>query len=207
MLFRSKLWLGDSIHSGDREFRVPDEYPLTAVGSRIDDDGHKYIRVKGVRWFTNINHGRRHQPLSLMTMADNKMYSKHKTVQGHDYEHYDNYDAIEIPYTDAIPADYDGVMGVPITFLDKYNPDQFEIIGSDGFDSMPPTKVYPTKTRYLNGKVAKSNTGTLGPVIRETEFGKGTYFDVGYPVKQLYKRIFIRRKSINEDNTEAIHRS
>lgn len=124
----NKMWLGVTIHSGDREFRVPDSYPLTAAGSRIDENGNKYIRVKGVRWFTNIDHGRRHEPLALMTMADNIKFSKHKEVRNKEYAEYDNYEAIEIPFTDAIPIDYEGVMGVPITFLDKYNPEQFEII-------------------------------------------------------------------------------
>ena len=124
------MWLGNSIHSGDREFQVPDEYPLTAAGWRIDENGKKYIRVKGVRWFTNIDHGRRHQPLALMTMADNLRFSRHKELKGKTaYDHYDNYDAIEVPFTDAIPSDYDGVMGVPISFLDKYCPEQFEILG------------------------------------------------------------------------------
>ena len=81
-------------------------------------------------WLTNIDHGRRHQPLALMTMADNLKFSKHKDIKGQkDYAHYDNYDAIDIPYTDAIPSDYDGVMGVPISFMDKYCPEQFEIVG------------------------------------------------------------------------------
>ena len=80
-------------------------------------------------WFTNLEHGRRHQPLSLMTMADNIKFSKHKEVRENGYPKYDNYNAIEVPYTDAIPCDYDGVMGVPITFLEKYNPEQFEIVG------------------------------------------------------------------------------
>jgi hypothetical protein len=125
-----KLWMGVTIHSGDREFRVPDHYPLNAAGWRLDENGVKYIRVKGVRWYTNIDHGRCHQPLQLMTMADNLKFSKHKELRGKAaYEHYDNYDAIEVPFTDAIPSDYDGVMGVPITFLDKYNPEQFEITG------------------------------------------------------------------------------
>ena len=125
----NKMWLGDSIHSGDREFQVPDEYPLTAAGWRIDDNGRKFIRVKGVRWFTNIDHGRRHEPLPLMTMADNLRFSKHKELKGKTaYDRYDNYDAIEVPFTDAIPSDYDGVMGVPISFLDKYCPEQFEIL-------------------------------------------------------------------------------
>lgn len=126
----NKIWYGESIHSGDREFRVPDNYPLRAAGFRVDESGNKYIRVKGVRWFTNMEHGRRHQPLSLMTMEDNIKFSKHKVIKENGYPKYDNYDAIEVPFSDAIPSDYDGVMGVPITFLDKYCPDQFEIIGA-----------------------------------------------------------------------------
>lgn len=125
----NKMWMGVSIHSGDREFGVPESYPLTAAGWRIDENGNRFIRVKGVRWFTNIDHGRRHQPLQLMTMAENFKHSKHKEIREKKcYEHYDNYDAIEVPYADAIPSDYDGVIGVPITFLDKYCPEQFEII-------------------------------------------------------------------------------
>ena len=131
------MWLGQSISSGDREFRVPESYPLQAAGWRVDDAGNKFLRVKGVRWFTNIEHGRRHQALPLMTNADNVKFSKHKEVKGAGYQTYDNYDAIEVPFTDAIPSDHKGVMGVPITFLDKYNPDQFEILGmaaSAGYD-------------------------------------------------------------------------
>lgn len=135
----NQIWLGESIHSGDREFGVPDDYPLEASGWRIDEEEYdergrkkkytKYIRVKGVRWFTNLEHGRRHQPLQLMSIADNLRFTKHKDFKGKSgYDHYDNYDAIEIPYTDLIPSDYDGAMGVPISFLDKYCPEQFEII-------------------------------------------------------------------------------
>jgi len=123
------MWLGQSISSGDREFRVPDNYPLTAAGSRVDDSGQKFIRVKGVRWFTNLDHGKRHQPIPLMTTADNIKFSKHKEVKDIGYQKYDNYDAIEIPFTDSIPSDHKGVMGVPITFLDKFSPEQFEILG------------------------------------------------------------------------------
>lgn len=123
------IWLGESIHSGDREFRVPENYPLYAAGFRVDENGNKFIRVKGVRWFTNLDHGRRHQPLNLMSMADNIKFSRHKEVKGIGYPQYVNYDAIEVPFTDAIPGDYDGKMGVPITFLDKYCPEQFVIVG------------------------------------------------------------------------------
>lgn len=138
LIKNNKMWLGQSISSGDREFGVPDSYPLQSAGWRVDEKGNKYIRVKGVRWFTNIDHGRRHQPLPLMTMTDNIKYSKHKEIRENGYRRYDNYDAIEVPFTDAIPSDYKEDMGVPISFLDKYNPDQFEIIkfrkGKDGKD-------------------------------------------------------------------------
>lgn len=187
----NNLWLGPTISSGDREFRVPDSYPLNAAGFRVDDTGKKYIRVKGVRWFTNIDHGRRHEPLQLMTMAENIKFSKHKEVRGRGYEHYDNFDAMEVGFTDAIPSDYPGLMGVPITFLDKYNPDQFEIVGSSEGD-YPATKKYRNKQRVVDGVVKKSNTGTLSGAIRTESFGPGTHFDVGYPVKSVYKRIFIR---------------
>jgi hypothetical protein len=133
----NRLWLGPTISSGDREFRVPESYPLEAAGWRVDEAGSKYIRVKGVRWFTNLDHGRRHQELPLMTQSDNIKFSKHKEVKGLGYSRYDNYDAIEVPYTDATPGDFEGVMGVPISFLDKYSPDQFEILGmaaSAGYD-------------------------------------------------------------------------
>ena len=131
LIKNNQVWFGCSIHSGDREFRVPNEYPLEASGWRIDDKGQKYIRVKGVRWYTNLDHGRRHQPLSLMTMADNLKFSRHKDIRGKEsYDHYDNYDAIEVPYTDAIPSDYTECLGVPISFIDKYCPEQYEIIGA-----------------------------------------------------------------------------
>jgi hypothetical protein len=125
----NRIWLGQSISSGDREFRVPDSYPLESASWRVDDVGSKFIRVKGVRWFTSLDHGRRHQPLPLMTEAENIKFSKHQTVNGLGYTKYDNYDAIEVPFTDAIPSDYPGVMGVPISFLDKFSPEQFHIVG------------------------------------------------------------------------------
>ena len=113
----NKVWLGISIHSGDREFKVPEYYPLEAAGTRIDDKGNKYIRVKGVRWYTNMDYEKRHEDLILYKKYNEK-----------DYPKYDNYDAINVDKTSDIPVDYDGVMGVPITFIDKYNPEQFEII-------------------------------------------------------------------------------
>ena len=117
LIKNNKMWLGKSIHSGDREFRVPDDYPLNAAGYRVDEEGNKYIRVKGVRWYTNIDYEERHQDLLL-----------YKSYTPGEYPKYDNYDAINVDKTAEIPCNYEGVMGVPITFLDKYNPSQFEII-------------------------------------------------------------------------------
>jgi hypothetical protein len=120
LIKENTLWIGPSIHSGDREFGVPADYPLNAAGYRVDEEGNKFIRVKGVRWFTNLDYKERHEDLVLCKQYNEK-----------EYPIYDNYNAINVNKTKDIPMDYDGVMGVPITFLDKYNPDQFEIIGSD----------------------------------------------------------------------------
>ena len=151
LLMNNQIWLGCSIHSGDREFRVPDNYPLTAATNRIDEYGNKYVRVKGVRWFTNIEHGRRHQPMQLMTMADNLKFSKHKEIKEGNYPKYDNYDAIEVGFSDAIPSDYDGVMGVPITFMDKYCPEQFEILQLCASHGKEPRNI-PNENCYKDGK-------------------------------------------------------
>lgn len=152
LIKENKLWLGPSITSGDREFQVPDDYPLEAAGWRVDQQGRRFLRIKGIRWFTNLDHGRRHQPLPLMTMADNLRYSKHEDIKGKiAYDKYDNYDALEIPYTDAIPNDYEGVMGVPISFLDKFNPDQFEILGSNRGVDQDPNRIYG-RSSYVNSR-------------------------------------------------------
>ncbi len=138
-----QMWLGCSIHSGDREFGVPKDYPLKASGCRVDENGNQFICVKGVRWFTNLDYHERHEDLIL-----------YKIFKGHEEEFpkYDNYDAIEVGRTSDIPLDYDGLMGVPITFLDKYNPDQFEIVGMAKRGAGDPalkSRVY-TKDDYPN---------------------------------------------------------
>jgi len=190
LIKENKLWSGRTEWSGGMWFETKNPDDVDKV-----IDGVNMKNVSSV-WFTNIDHGRRHQQIPLMTMADNLKYSKHKAIKGKEsYDYYDNYDAIEVPFTDAIPNDYDGVMGVPISFLDKYSPDQFEILGSDSYDGSPPTKKYPSKSKVVNGKRMKSKTGTMGCVIRENDFGSGTYFDVGYPVRAVYKRIFIKHRN------------
>ena len=133
LLKDNKVWIGPSISSGDRPFNVPDDYPLKAAGCGIDETGRKFIRVKGVRWFTNLDHWKRHQMLPLDLGF---------TYVGHEdmYPMYDNYDAINVDKVSQIPCDYMGVMGVPITFLDKYCPEQFKILNCNDFrrcDAVP----------------------------------------------------------------------
>lgn len=118
LLKENKVWIGASIHSGDRKFYVPDDYPLSAAGCGIDEEGRRFIRVKGVRWYTNLDIKQRHEELILV-----KKYTPDA------YPRFENYDAINVDKTVDIPCDFDGVMGVPITFMDKYSPDQFDIIG------------------------------------------------------------------------------
>ena len=122
LIKENRIWLGASIHSGDREFRVPDYYIITSKSLRIDEKGNRYVRVVGVRWFTNLDYPQRHEDLVL-----------YKRYTPEEYPQYDNYNAINVNKTSDIPYDYKGIMGVPITFLDKYNPDQFEIIDLDRY--------------------------------------------------------------------------
>ena len=131
------LWLGNGMGRWISGFIVPASYELYGTEARIDEDGNRIVATNNCLWLTNLEHGRRHQPLNLMTKDDNEKYSKHKEIRENGYKRYDNYDGIDIPFTDAIPIDYEGAMVVPITFLDKYCPDQFEIIGSSSDLAMP----------------------------------------------------------------------
>jgi hypothetical protein len=132
LIMANKMWLGATGFVTDMVFGVPKGMFVKpadkAKAARLGYVGD-FTRLGNSCWFTNIDHGRRHRPLRLMTMADNIKFSKHKEIRGVGYLHYENYDAIEVPFTDAIPGDYVGIMGVPISFLDKYCPEQFEIIG------------------------------------------------------------------------------
>lgn len=166
-LFRdNEVWYGESIRSGDRKFFVPDSYPLNAAGCGIDNNGRHFIRVKGVRWFTNLETSRLHQPLELTCL-----YSPEK------YPHYENYNAIEVGRTQNIPIDYDGIMGVPITFLDKYSPDQFEII------------------MLANGN---ARTNVSSNILSEVQYQPHSEDRGGVGIingRRAYARILIRRKS------------
>lgn len=166
-LFRdNKVWYGESIRSGDRKFYVPDGYPLNAAGCGIDERGRRFIRVKGVRWFTNLDTSKRHEPIALTCR-----------YTPDEYPHYENYNAIDVSRTQNIPIDYDGIMGVPITFLDKYSPDQFEIV-----------------------MLANGNARTNASVKTLTEVGYRPHSEDKGGVgiingRRVYARILIRRKS------------
>ncbi len=126
LIKNNKMWLGNGFQSGNAYFSSPisNDY---AEG--VFDKETGLVKFRNCCWYTNIDHGRRHQPMKLMSMEDNMKYSKHKELLGKEYQKYDNYDAIDVSFTDAIPLDYEGIMGVPISFLDKYSPEQFEIVG------------------------------------------------------------------------------
>ena len=165
LFMSNELWLGASIHSGDRAFFVPDDYPLDAAGCGVDGEtGRKYIRVKGVRWFTNLDIKQRHEEMILVRRYTPDEYPK-----------YVNYDAIEVAKTSDIPCDYAGAMGVPITFMDKYNPDQFEIVGASQH-----------LIREISDDIrAKARYSQIGCFYLDN--GDGTY-------RKMYDRIVIRNK-------------
>jgi hypothetical protein len=148
LIKNDKMWLGNGFHAGNAYFSTPF---AKDYGDGIYNPETGLVKFRNVCWFTNLDHGRRHQPLPLMTMADNLKYSKHKEIKGKkSYDRYANYDAIEVPFTDSIPSDYDGMMGVPISFLDKYSPEQFEIIGSSRELGTPMSEV-AEKGTYVQG--------------------------------------------------------
>lgn len=171
----NKIWVGATNFNTGMYFKVPEDfiYADTYKFER-EQNGIKVNRVPGVCWFSNIDHGRRHQPLQLMNLVDNLKYSKHKEIKGKKaYDVYENYDAVEIPFADAIPRDYDGVMGVPISFLNKYSPEQFEIVGMCENEDLYKlkTKVYTTaecKQAYLNkfGKRGTYDLNASGVIVK-----------------------------------------
>lgn len=183
----NSLWKGATANSTDMVFAVPkgsdisesDKQKADRLGYP-EDENYDYTRLGNSCWFTNMDHGRRHEPLQLMTTEDNIKFSKHKEVRNVGYLRYDNYDAIEVPFTDAIPADYDGTMGVPITYLDKYNPDQFEIVGITDRGNE-----YGLKLREYD----KSDVPNAGDLNRRAaiKLDDGTY-------RGTYARLLIRKK-------------
>lgn len=183
------MWLGQGFKSNVGYFFAPEYEDYATAGQHKEG----FIRVSGVMWFTNIDLEKRHEPLMLDTMAHNLKYNKSlkkkfETEYGISvYPHYDNYDAIEVPFTECIPSDYDGVMGVPITFMDKYNPDQFEILGMCENEDL-----YGMKTRRYTSQECRDRYYEI--------FGKQGTYDLNasgvVQGKKVYQRILIRAKEV-----------
>ena len=179
-----KMWMGVKSTSqamyfktSNKEYanRVSNERPEGSWWRKID--GEVCIGINNSCWLTNLDHGRRHQPLKLMTMDDNLKFSNHKSLKENGYQYYENYNAIEVSFTDSIPSDYEGEMGVPISFLDKYCPEQFEIIGSNLTHGIPMSKI------------AKKGTFAQGGPSFYTSNGDDTF-------KRIYTRILIKHKKV-----------
>jgi len=176
LIKENKLWTGYSIRSGDREFAVPDNYPLNAASCRIDENGKKYIRVKGVRWFTNLDYKERYEDIIL-----------YKQYNSEEYPKFENYDAINVNTTKDIPIDYKGFMGVPITFLDKYNPNQFEIIGLGISNSGIEIGVQPYKEEHKKYRKEVQKRGAVDGDL---------YMMTNGVVDVPYARILIKNKTV-----------
>lgn len=200
LIQQNKLWKGATANNSDMVFGVPKGADVSEADKRKAERlgypptaEYDFTRLGNSCWFTNIDHGRRHEPIQMMTLAENLRFSRHKDLRGSEYSKYENYDAIEVSYTDAIPSDYAGVMGVPITFLDKYNPDQFEILGrshhlewaqSDecGFFT-PPSDAIQAKHR--------ANDRTWRVQIAYLVDGEGAAYC-------MYQRLFIRHREVEK---------
>ena len=201
LIMDNKIWLGNGFHKGNAYFRIINE---REYANGVYDTETGLVKFRNCCWFTNIDHGRRHQPMKLMTMADNFKHSKHKEIKGlTEYVHYDNYDAIEVPFTDSIPDDFYGIMGVPTSFLEKYCPEQFEILGSTQrgcHDLVPDTRKYDD---YWECKPNGEKTGSSGGKTNENgnilrNDGVHNYFEnaEGRQVQSTYQRVFIRKKQL-----------
>lgn len=185
LIKENRMWFGATGFSTDMVFGVPEGYEVAPKDKeKAEKLGYKgnYTRLGNSCWYSNIEHGKRHTPLKLMSEAENLKFSKHKEIKGNGYLKYDNYDAIEVPFTDSIPNDFKGVMGVPISFLDKYCPEQFEIVGFGSGSFGIEIGVTGYKDEYK-----KLLEGTL-PVT-----GNLYYVVDGKPITP-YKRILIKHK-------------
>ena len=187
----NRLWVGVTCNSEDMVFEVPEG---AVVNPKDREKAAKmgyvgnYTRQGNACWYTNVDHGRRHSELSLMTLEDNLKFSKHVSIREYGYVKYENYDAIEVPFVDAIPSDYDGAMGVPSSFIDKYNPEQFEILGLAHGNLGVELGLKP-----YDRSLKKLNKG-----LRDGYF---YYFLGDDPIPKIpYSRIVIRRRKTNENN-------
>lgn len=192
LIQKNRVWIGNKSFGGGMDMIMPKGTfdPDKLKKYYIDEHGNIIQNIMGVIWFTNLDHGRRHEPLQLMTLKDNIRYGKHKEVREKGYPKYENYDAIDVPFTDAIPSDYDGIMGVPDSFLGKYNPDQFEILGM-----CENLNLYGLKTRVFTAEECRD--------AYKKKFGKPGIYDLNAAgvlknedglLEKVYSRILIRKK-------------
>lgn len=161
LIKNNKMWLWNWFNAGNAYFRIDKKFAWD-YAKWVYDENTWLVKFRNCCRYTNLDHGRRHQPLWLMTMADNIKFSKHKEINGVWYLHYEDYDAIDVPYTDAIPSDYKWIMWVPISFMDKYNPDQFEILDCDEpcidlneLKKRPNFKEYKSRQLRYNDKICQ----------------------------------------------------
>lgn len=179
LIKQNEMWVGAGFAKGNAYFSIPADR-AREFANGVYDKKTGLVKFRNVGWFTNLDHGRRHEKLKCMSTADNLKFSKHKKIQGKkQYDRYDNYDAIEVPYTDAIPSDHDGAMGVPISFLDRYNPDQFVILGITDRDDNSGLK---TK------EYSKADTPKFGDLNRRGAIR------VGGELVSTYARLMIRHR-------------
>lgn len=194
-LRNNKVWLGNNCdkNGGAMFYEIPESIANLEQVREVKEtkDGKKvYItRVQGVRWFTNIEHGKRHEKLKLMTEADNIKFSRHKEIKDKGYLHYNNFDAIDVPFLDAIPSDYKGVMGVPRSFFDKYNPEQFEIVGTDTKEQSAEIGIQPIGEEWVRKYKEAGGTGHITANMRNL-----SYIDFDGIPKTPYARILIKHK-------------
>jgi len=191
----NKLWMGITPMGTDLLFNVPPKVAKAMLQSGKSGSNYRIVNGKVMGrstsvWFTNLDHGRRHQKLPLMTMAENLKFSKHQEIKGKaTYDRYENYDAIEVPFTDAIPSDYDGVMGVPISFLGKYNPGQFTIVGMCENEDL-----YKLKTRkYSTAECKEAYRNKFGKKGTYDLNASGVVFRNGL-LEKVYQRVLVKHR-------------
>lgn len=207
-LMNNRMWVGASPLNGGRWMIMPDGINVESKTAKKNEYGQTLVNIAGVCWFTNVEHGKRHQPLQLMTMSDNLKFSKHEDVKKNGYIKYDNYDAIDISYVDSIPSDYKGIMGVPITFMDKYNPDQFIILAlGNSRENFTPNKDYINPKKILkNGNIVNGGAINCVLAINVKEKPNDIYYisDNSDYLIAPYARILIEFKEEykNENNIE-----
>ena len=201
LIMTNLVWMGYKSLNFDMYFNVTDTYKQWLLKNKKEGSAYKIVagvvmgRLASACWFTNIDHGKRHEFLILDTMAHNLKYNKRlrKKLETDyvvpEYPRYDNYDAIEVPFTECIPSDYDGVMGVPITFMDKYCPEQFEILGMCENEDL-----YNLKTRtYCSADCKNAYFAKFGKFGTYDLNASGVIIANGLKEK-VYQRILIRRK-------------